>query len=88
MEIQRKGNKWVSSNASIPFGLKYDLISDSSYPLPISLGTATISWACTGSVCKDTDTLVHEEISFSNINFESGKVEIKSYNEIHHNYLR
>ena len=78
MEVQKSGSEWVSSNVSIPFGLKYDLITDSLYPLPLSMGTASISWVCTGSSCDDSHLLANEEISFPDINFESGKIAVKT----------
>ena len=78
MEVQRSGNEWVSSNASISFGLNYGLIADTLYPLPISLGTASISWVCTGSACSDSHLLANEEIPFPDINFESGKNSAKA----------
>ena len=68
----------VISNASIPFALKYELIADSLYPLPISLGTASISWVCTGSACNDSHVLVTEEIPFPDVNFESGKTDVNA----------
>ena len=78
MKVNRSGNEWVFSNASIPFGIKYELIADSSYPLPIALGTASISWVCTGSACNDSQLLANEEIPFPDINFESGKNSAKA----------
>ena len=54
------------------------IIADTLYTLPISLGSASISWVCTGSACSDSHLLANEEIPFPDINFESGKNSAKA----------
>ena len=40
---------------------------------PMSLNEATISWKCEGSLCDKNDILAQENITFPEVNFDSGK---------------
>ena len=77
LELTQSGDGWVTSNLTIPFDINYlDFDANSQVFDPLSLNEATISWKCEGSICDENDILAQENITFPEINFDSGKKSI------------